>query len=419
MNKNNIALDKSLRIKDKDGRLHVAKSHISKATVNPYYGCEIPNFEKLGLDAEKVYMLFRDPKELERAASSFARLPILAQHVQDLSADDNKKNLVIGSIGSIVEFNEPYLDADLSIWDAEYIEHIENGTMCNLSCGYYYTADMTAGEFEGEKYDGRMTNIVGNHLALVEVGRAGHDVVVADSKPFFKTEDLFMNMTKLGKRLFRATCALNPKIANDAALPALFANVTSQNFDKNIIKHKIKALDADIDLGALEEIIELVSSPNNEPVEDNNMFEAETEKEIAKDESPAEKIKSMLSGKVEADVIDAILALIEAPAVDNDVVKKDDMEKAIDSMKKSLAEKFQAEKEVRDVVGEVVGLDSAKDVYLYALKHLNVACDGVSDTNALRALFNLAQKKSQTKTIATDSGSNFKPETILNINRFN
>jgi hypothetical protein len=34
---------------------------------------------------------------------------------------------------------------------------------------------------EGEKYDGRMTQIVANHIALVEAGRAGPDVMVADS----------------------------------------------------------------------------------------------------------------------------------------------------------------------------------------------------------------------------------------------
>ena len=34
---------------------------------------------------------------------------------------------------------------------------------------------------EGEKYDGRMTQIVAHHIALVEAGRAGPDVMVADA----------------------------------------------------------------------------------------------------------------------------------------------------------------------------------------------------------------------------------------------
>ncbi|ULJ60783.1 DUF2213 domain-containing protein [Wielerella bovis] len=42
--KHQIAQD-SARSYDKDGRLYVAQSNISKATVNPYYGKEIPHFK--------------------------------------------------------------------------------------------------------------------------------------------------------------------------------------------------------------------------------------------------------------------------------------------------------------------------------------------------------------------------------------
>ena len=76
-----LAFDRSARRIDADGRLHVDRSHISKATVNPYYGREIPGYEALGLEPDKVYRLFRDPVELERGAATFARLPILSEHV--------------------------------------------------------------------------------------------------------------------------------------------------------------------------------------------------------------------------------------------------------------------------------------------------------------------------------------------------
>ena len=76
-----LAFDRSARRIDADGRLHVDRSHISKATVNPYYGKEIPGYEALGLQPDTVYRLFRDPVELERGAATFARLPILSKHV--------------------------------------------------------------------------------------------------------------------------------------------------------------------------------------------------------------------------------------------------------------------------------------------------------------------------------------------------
>ena len=50
-----LALDRgSIRTVDKDGRLHVDLTPISKAVVSPYVGKEIPGFEDLGLDSEQV-----------------------------------------------------------------------------------------------------------------------------------------------------------------------------------------------------------------------------------------------------------------------------------------------------------------------------------------------------------------------------
>lgn len=54
-----LAFDRTARRIDADGRLHVDRSHISKATVNPYYGKEIPGYEALGLQPDKVYRLLR------------------------------------------------------------------------------------------------------------------------------------------------------------------------------------------------------------------------------------------------------------------------------------------------------------------------------------------------------------------------
>ena len=50
-----LAMDRatSVRSFDADGRLHVARSNISKANVCPYLGREIPDWERLGLDGDK------------------------------------------------------------------------------------------------------------------------------------------------------------------------------------------------------------------------------------------------------------------------------------------------------------------------------------------------------------------------------
>jgi Uncharacterized protein conserved in bacteria (DUF2213) len=49
-----LAFDRaSVRTYDRDGRLHVEISNISKAAVNPYIGREIPDWKALGLDPDK------------------------------------------------------------------------------------------------------------------------------------------------------------------------------------------------------------------------------------------------------------------------------------------------------------------------------------------------------------------------------
>ena len=69
----------------------------------------------------------------------------------------------------------------LVVWAGPYIEKIESEVQKELSSAYRYEADMTPGNADGVPYDGVMRGIIGNHVALVEEGRAGPDVVVGDS----------------------------------------------------------------------------------------------------------------------------------------------------------------------------------------------------------------------------------------------
>ena len=173
-----LAFDR--RMETIDGHLVVTGCHISKANVCPYLGAEIPNAEALGLEPSKIYMLYRDAAELQAAVATYERIPLMMQHVA-VSADAPQQFLIVGTVSN-VKFTHPYLDADLTVWTREGIDAIESGKQRELSCGYRYVPEMTPGTSpEGVKYDGRMTQIIANHVALVEAGRAGPDVMVADA----------------------------------------------------------------------------------------------------------------------------------------------------------------------------------------------------------------------------------------------
>jgi uncharacterized protein len=179
-----LAFDRgSIRREDLDGRLHVDLTPISKAMICPYIGREIPGCEELGLDSERIYNLFRDPAELERAAPSFNKLPLLSSHVP-VDSESYAPELVVGATGERASFKSPYLYQSLVIWAQPAIDGISDNSKKELSAAYHYTPDMTPGTTaDGEPYDGVMRNIIGNHVAIVVEGRSGHDVVVGDSLP--------------------------------------------------------------------------------------------------------------------------------------------------------------------------------------------------------------------------------------------
>jgi hypothetical protein len=183
VDKNRLAFDyaPTRRAFDENGFLRVSGNHITKETVNPYYGREVPGWQELGLDPERVYYGYRSGDELKKAVRTFEGLPLLLGHHVE-SADDPQKAYRVGSSGSDAVWNSPYIDISLFVTDAEGIRAIEDGKAREISCAYLYEPDFHPGEFGGQAYDFVMRNIRGNHIALVEEGRAGADVVVADAQ---------------------------------------------------------------------------------------------------------------------------------------------------------------------------------------------------------------------------------------------
>lgn len=205
-----ILLDStSKRHIDENGFLHVSLSHISKETVNPYYGYEIPRYEELGLDPTKIYQGYRSGTALSDGAKTFNGLPILWDHHLE-HADSPQKEFRIGSLGTDAQFNAPYLDNSLIFTDSKAVSAILNGEKIELSAGYMFDPVLQSGVFEGQPYDFIMTNIRGNHVALVDEGRAGPDVVVADAQINLGRQIV----TKLKRQLKKALAVFDAKDAN-------------------------------------------------------------------------------------------------------------------------------------------------------------------------------------------------------------
>lgn len=320
-----FAIDKkSVRSFDPDGRLHVELTPISKSNVCPYMGKEIPDADELGLEPDKIYQLLRHPDELEKAAATFNGIQLLRQHIP-VSADDHQPYDVVGSTGTDAEFKEPYLYNSLSVWVKDDIDDIESGEKVELSSAYRYKADMTPGNYKGVPYDGIMRDICGNHVAIVHEGRAGKDVMVADSKHgFASTKERNMSaksiiLTRKAAMLQGALSVfLKPRIAKDAKLDfgKLLGSVTAKNFasKKGAIVAGVKeqtrgklAKDANVDglvtlLDALEDIESPESGTKDALETDPNsgtpiMAKHDDDEDESMDADPHAGLKEYLKGK--------------------------------------------------------------------------------------------------------------------------
>lgn len=403
-NATTVAFDRaSARRIDDDGRMHVAKSNISKAVVNPYMGSEIPGFVELGLDPSRIYYLLRDPVELEKAAPTFNNLPLMLKHVHQ-KADSPQTDIIVGALGD-ASYEHPYLQASKCIWDERGIAAIESGAQVELSSSYHYVPVMEPGEYEGVKFDGRMTNIRGNHVALVESGRAGSDVVVADANPFTnKQEAPVMKKTKLGIALLAALSGVAPKLAQDSALAAQVGGAKKKGFKREDIVAAIVAMDSEVDTEQLDNIIDAVLDVEQDPSPQDLTATASDEDDNGAPSKHAEIIDFLKSKGLDATDLEAVgnmLTRMDRPdATDEEpegFMKEEDVKTAMDSMKASLTadltkqfrEMDAAKAAVRPVVGDVIAMDSAAQVYRFALDHMKVEHKDTPDAG-LANLFKVA-----------------------------
>jgi len=298
-----LALDASVRKIDENGFLHVAVSNISKANVCPYYGWEMPGDN---LDQDRVYMLLRAPEELAKAAPTANNLPLLSEHLP-VDPDNIPHEAIVGATGTDAVFDAPYLKNSLVIYQREAIEGVQSSDKVELSCGYRYTLDLTPGEFEGVAYDGVMRDIVFNHVALVDAGRAGPDVLVADHLP----EGIMKNKHKLDPKALEVAHAvhgfLRGKLAGDKApslgeVKALTSKVTADRFPKQrealagVIKQQF-GLTADADLEDLQDLLE-------------EMQEGGDDDEEGLDADPLQALTSMLENRLSPEDFQAASELL-------------------------------------------------------------------------------------------------------------
>lgn len=153
---------------------------ITKAGVFPYLGKQISP----ELEPDKIYQVYRPAEEIRKAADTFKLVPLVDNHTmigKDFTPAEEKG--VHGVLGEEIKEKDGVLYADVKIFSESLKNLIQNGKK-ELSLGYFCEYDLTPGEYHGVHYDAVQRGLRGNHIALVDNGRMGHDVRVMDSMAF-------------------------------------------------------------------------------------------------------------------------------------------------------------------------------------------------------------------------------------------
>jgi hypothetical protein len=138
--------------------------------------------EKRQLSPEDKIDLWRDPKEVFSPATiaSFEGKTFTFTHPDQLLDPDNERYHHAGHVqnvrrGEPLDTGDIPLLADIIVTDRGAIDSIKGGER-ELSCGYTYKLTKS-----GNRWD--QSDILGNHVALVQKGRAGSEARIYDADP--------------------------------------------------------------------------------------------------------------------------------------------------------------------------------------------------------------------------------------------
>lgn len=162
-------------IETPEGYLICKEVPIARTGNQDYRGSEFG-----GEDPEKIYKVKRLEEEVfsKAALASFEGKPVVDEHPNEDVTAENIKRYIKGTCRDIHQGTGILSDcivADLIIYDKDLIQKIKDGKR-DISCGY----DCLWDPVDEDTYIQR--EIRGNHVAVVDKGRAGKKVSIRDSQ---------------------------------------------------------------------------------------------------------------------------------------------------------------------------------------------------------------------------------------------
>ena len=310
---------------------------------------------EMGLKGDGVITVHRSPEDVfsPAALASFEGKPVTSDHPPALITPEDVTMYERGHAQNVRrgagEFAD-YVLADLHIHDAELIREIREGKR-EISCGYECEyVDNGDGTFSQKK-------IIGNHIAVVDAGRAGHKAAILDKK-----------MPGTAER---------KKMSKHSKWLSLFGKAVSG------------ASPEEVERLAMDTAELMGEEPGAAPADeapDTEAAPADEAPEKTMDEKLYESIDA-LSAKMDA-ILEALAPKAEEPAEE----PKDPIDEAIEILSEAKEEKVEDEEaadptgeEAVTVEAEAMNEETSMDA-LAILKTLRPAIAGITDTAERKAV---------------------------------
>lgn len=223
---------------------------ISRTGVQQYYPSE------LGISGDELIPVKRteDVVFSPAAIASFEGKPVTDNHPP---VDVNASNYNVYIRGTAQNIHRgsgtdnDKLLADLVIHDANLVAEIESGKReisCGYDCKYADNGDGTYSQIE----------IVGNHVAVVDAGRAGHNVAIKDSKP--KIEEDKNKMSKKGSILQRMFATFVKDAEPEEIQEAAKAVDAAENRAEEPVVNQVKNDESTSEIGDIQKLTAIVAA---------------------------------------------------------------------------------------------------------------------------------------------------------------
>lgn len=254
------------QIETGEGFLICRNVPIARTGEQEYVGSE------LGLNTDNIVKVFRPPEEVfdPAALASFEGKPVTNDHPPTLVTPDDVSMYEMGHAQNVrkgVGEWDGYVLADLHIHDRSLIDAIQSGKR-EISCGY-------GCEWE-DNGDGTYTQkrIRGNHIAVVDRGRAGKRAAILDSE---RKVNMFKKgfLEYFGKSVKDKTPEEISRMAADAEA-ALEKDETTEpvkepTSDSDYKEKLFESIDDDVLDGLVEKIVAKLAAKKAEEEEEDPM----------------------------------------------------------------------------------------------------------------------------------------------------